>query len=165
MNVLQRPSVSAAHRARVLRALGVTPWVQRSAASAAQDPTPEVRDRVDDAPASAQHCVLVLAQESGARELDLLDRALAPCGPALAHAPRVVVRDGQLAGVPAADAYLVFGEAQAHALGRTLAAEVLQRAQIVLVDTLATVLTEPAAKRRLWMALRRLRRASDNGAG
>jgi hypothetical protein len=77
----------------------------------------------------------------------------------------VSVRDGQLLEVPAADAYLVFGEAQAHALGRTLAAEVLQRAQIVLVDALATVLTEPAAKRRLWTALRRLRRAPDSGAG
>lgn len=165
MNVLQRPSVSAAHRARVLRALGVTPWVRRSAPAAAPGPTFDVRDRVVDASTSGCHCVLVLPQESDARELDLLDRALASCGPALAHAPRVLVCDGQLAGVPTADAYLVFGEAQAHALGRTLAAEVLQRAQIVLVDALATVLIEPAAKRRLWMALRRLRRASDNGAG
>ena len=165
MNVLERPSVSAAHRVRVLRALGVTPWVQRLAPAAAPGPACAVRDSVDDAPASGRHCVLVLAQESGARELDLLDRALASCGPALAHAPRVSVRDGQLFEVPAADAYLVFGEAQAHALGRTLAAEVLQRAQIVLVDALATVLTEPAAKRRLWTALPRLRRAPDSGAG
>ena len=43
--------------------------------------------------------------------------------------------------VPAAKAYLVFGEAQAHALGRALPAAVMQRAQIVLADELALVLS------------------------
>jgi ABC-type lipoprotein export system ATPase subunit len=61
--------------------------------------------------------------------------------------------------VPEARAYLVFGEAQAHALGRALPAAALHRAQIMLADEPATVLTSAAAKRRLWNALRNVRRA------
>jgi hypothetical protein len=77
----------------------------------------------------------------------------------LARAARVTVKDGQLAGdVPEARAYLVFGEAQAHALGRTLPPAVMHRAQIVLADEPALVLTRADAKRRLWSALRTLRR-------
>jgi hypothetical protein len=59
----------------------------------------------------------------------------------------------------------VFGEAQAHALGRGLPVAVLQRAQIVLVDDLAQVLAEAGAKRRLWGALRRLRRTLATAGG
>lgn len=71
-----------------------------------------------------------------------------------------MVSTGQLAiDVPEARAYLVFGEAQAHALGRKLPAAVLHRAQIVLADEPALVLTSAAAKRRLWNALRSVRRA------
>ncbi len=156
MNLPARPGVSATHRARVLRALGVTPWVRRSVTSslvAAADLFESV-DLIE----CGQRCVVVLAQAASERELSLLDRALGSAGPALAQAARVAVRDGQLVDVPLADAYLVFGEAQAHALGRTLAADVLQRAHIVLVDPLPALLSDPAAKRRLWMALRGLRR-------
>ncbi len=51
------------------------------------------------------------------------------------------------------------GEAQAHALGRALPSMVMHRAQIVLADEPALVLGSAAAKRRLWNALRRVRRA------
>jgi ABC-type lipoprotein export system ATPase subunit len=101
-----------------------------------------------------------LPQGCSTRELDLLGRALTACGAMLARAARVTVSAGQLTGdVPEARAYLVFGEAQAHALGRALPAAALHRAQIVLADEPATVLTSAAAKRRLWNALRNVRRA------
>lgn len=156
MNLPARPGVSAAHRARVLRALGVTPWVRRSVTAGRVEATDPLESA--DASGSGPHCVVVLAQDATGRERSLLDRALESAGPALAQAARVAVHDGQLVDVPSADAYLVFGEAQAHALGRTLAADVLQRARIVLVDPLPALLSDPAAKRRLWMALRGLRR-------
>ena len=77
----------------------------------------------------------------------------------LARAARVMVRDGQLdAGVPEARTYLVLGQTQAHALGRELPAAVMQQAQIVLADEPAQLLRDGAAKRRLWSALRSLRR-------
>ena len=79
---------------------------------------------------------------------------------------RVTVSGGQLAaGVPEARAYLVFGEAQAHALGRTLPAAAMHQAQIVLADEPALILTSGSAKRRLWSALRSLRRALIMAAG
>jgi ABC-type branched-subunit amino acid transport system ATPase component len=135
MNAPARQHVSAGHRARVLRALGVTPWVRR---------------------AVPEHC--------STRELDLLGRALNACGAALARAARVTSRGGQIAEkVPEARAYLVFGEAQAHALGRALPAAVMHQAQIVLADEPALVLTSAEAKRRLWNALRSLRRALASG--
>ncbi|MEY2159030.1 hypothetical protein [Rhodanobacter sp. FW106-PBR-LB-2-11] len=72
----------------------------------------------------------------------------------------VTVSGGRLAGeVPVARAYLVFGETQAHALGRALPAAVMRDAQIVLADEPALVLARAEAKRRLWNALRSLRRA------
>ena len=52
---------------------------------------------------------------------------------------------------------VAFGQAQAHALGRELPSAVLNAAQIVLADEPA-VLLAGAAKRRLWTALRQLRR-------
>ncbi len=104
--------------------------------------------------------MVVLPEGCSARELDLLGRALNACGTMLARAARVTVHGGQLgADVPEARAYLVFGEAQAHALGRTLPAAAMHRAQIVLADEPALVLTSADAKRRLWSALRSLRRA------
>ncbi|WP_343124519.1 hypothetical protein [Rhodanobacter sp. C01] len=112
------------------------------------------------AEAAGTACIVVLPEGCGTRELDLLGRALVACGPALARAGRVMVCGGQLAAdVPEARAYLVFGEAQAHALGRSLPAAVLHRAQIVLADEPALVLTSAAAKRRLWNALRSVRSA------
>ncbi|KZC35754.1 MULTISPECIES: hypothetical protein [Rhodanobacter] len=162
MNAAARQHADAAHRARVLRALGVTPWQRRSA------PAVAVAGAGQDAPAAAAGvaCVVVLPQGCSARELDLLGRALATCGAALARAARVTASDGQLAaGVPEARAYLVFGEAQAHALGRALPAAALRQAQIVLADEPALVLTSAGAKRRLWNALRSVRRALAAAGG
>ncbi|MEO7072702.1 MAG: hypothetical protein ABI300_06900 [Rhodanobacter sp.] len=154
--------MSDAHRMRVLRALGVTPWVRRASALDAS-PTGALEASEVIGPGNA--CVVVLAPEASRRQLGLLDQALASGGPALARAPRVVTRDGQLGDVPPAAAYLVFGEAQAHALGRALPADTLRSAQIVLVDALPAVLTDPSAKRRLWVALRGLRRTLAAAAG
>jgi DNA polymerase III psi subunit len=150
------PAQAASQRVRVLRALGVTPWVRRAprAVSASVEPSVMPTDL-----AAGVACVVVLPETCATRELDLLGRLLNACGPTLARAARVRVSAGQLSEVPQARAYLVFGEAQAHALGRALSAAVMQRAQIVLADELAQVLTAAAAKRRLWSALRNLRRA------
>jgi hypothetical protein len=158
MNAAARQPADAAHRARVLRALGVTPWQRRGAPAVAVAQAGQA-----DAPAAAAAagvaCVAVLPQGCSARELDLLGRALATCGAALARAARVTVSDGQLAAdVPEARAYLVFGEAQAHALGRALPAAAMHQAQIVLADEPALLLTSAGAKRRLWNALRSVRR-------
>lgn len=156
MNVSPRQQVSASHRDRVLRALGVTPWVRRAPAS----PPAFLADRPAAVSTAGVACVVVLPAGCSTRELDLLGRAFNACGATLARAARVTVHDGKLdANVPEAAAYLVFGEAQAHALGRTLPAAVMHRAQIVLADEPALVLTSAGAKRRLWSALRSLRRA------
>jgi hypothetical protein len=158
MNASLRQHVSASHRARVLRALGMTPWVRRVPAN----PQAFLAEPVSPAAVSAAGvaCVVVLPAGCSTRELDLLGRAFNACGATLARAARVTVLDGQLdANVPEAAAYLVFGEAQAHALGRTLPAAAMHRAQIVLADEPALVLTSAGAKRRLWSALRSLRRA------
>lgn len=166
MNLPARQCISAAHRVRVLRALGITPWTRRALAG-------DVASKVgmDSAAgpvvvaAAGNTCVVVLGEGSSTRELDLLGRALSACGAALARAARVTVSAGQLHEVPAASAYLVFGEAQAHALGRGLPVAVMQRAQIVLVDDLTQVLTDAGAKRRLWGALRRLRQTLAAASG
>jgi hypothetical protein len=163
MSALPRQHVSADHRARVLRALGVTPW-QRRAAPAAVTAGEQEYATADMAANVA--CVVVLPQDCSARELDLVGRALNASGAALARAARVTVSGGQLAaGVPEAQAYLVFGEAQAHALGRALPAAVMHQAQIVLADEPALVLTSADAKRRLWNALRSVRRALAAAGG
>jgi hypothetical protein len=160
MNLSARQPVNASHRARVLQALGVTPWVRRAAtgdAPAVTEPAQAVDTAVDNGAGVA--CVVVLPEGCSTRELDLLGRAFSAFGALLARAARVTVSGGHLAAnVPEARAYLVFGEAQAHALGRTLSPTVMQRAQIVLADEPALVLTRADAKRRLWSALRSLRR-------
>ena len=104
--------------------------------------------------------MVVLPEHCNVRELDLLGRALSAAGAWLARAARVRVQAGELAAnVPVARAYLVFGEAQAHALARVLPAAVMNQALVVLADEPAVVLGSAAAKRRLWSALRSLRRA------
>jgi len=164
MNALARQHVSADRRARVLRALGVTPWQRRTAPAVAAG-SEYAASAVSEMAANVA-CVVVLPQDCSTRELDLLGRALNACGTALARAARVTVNGGQLAAdVPEARAYLVFGEAQAHALGRTLPAAVMHRAQIVLADELALVLSSAGAKRRLWNALRSVRRALAAAGG
>ncbi|RAO75621.1 hypothetical protein [Dyella jiangningensis] len=148
---------TSARRGRVLRALGITPWTQRNVpAQVVAAATSE------DVPATAMgtgECVVLLPAGCSPRELDLVGRALMSCGPALARAPRIEVSNGHLPKAPEARAYLVFGEAQAHALGRELPAAVLSRAHIVLADEPNGVLSSGAGKRRLWNALRSLRRA------
>ncbi|WP_266158170.1 hypothetical protein [Dyella silvatica] len=154
MSAAQPVVAGQAHRARLLRALGVTPWVRRQAAVAqALIEAPSI------AAAPAGECVVLLPAGGLPRALDLLGRALCAYGPSLARAARIEVADGRLLNVPEARAYLVFGQAQAHALGRELSAEVLNRAHIVLADEPGEVLSSAVGKRRLWSALRSLRRA------
>ncbi|TAL95457.1 MAG: hypothetical protein EPN69_05465 [Rhodanobacter sp.] len=160
MSARSHQAVDPDHRVRVLRALGLTPWVRRAPAVA---PLPELQ--IVDSGAGVA-CVVVLPEQCSARELDLLGRALSTGGAWLARAARVRVKDGQLtAELPMARAYLVFGEAQAHALGRILPAAVMNQALIVLADEPSLVLGSAAAKRRLWNALRSLRRALLATAG
>ena len=105
-------------------------------------------------------CVVLLPAACGTRELDLLGRALNCAGAVLARAGRVRVQPGEAEiAVPQARAYLACGEAQAHALGRSLPMQVTAQAQIVLADDPARLLGDAAAKRRLWIALRTLRRS------
>ncbi len=149
----------AAHRARVLHALGLTPWVRRVAKVVPAMAEPELGD-------ADVACVVILPASCNARELDLLGRALHAGGAALARAARISVQGGQLASsVPAARAYLVFGDAQAHALGRALPAAVMSQALIVLADEPKLVLADATAKRRLWNALRSVRRALVGAGG
>ncbi|WP_130617713.1 hypothetical protein [Dyella amyloliquefaciens] len=149
------------HRGRVLRALGITPWVRRNVATAVvAEPVP-----MDTPPAmAAGDCVVLLPAGCSPRELDLVGRALMSCGPVVARAPRIEVSNGRLPAAPEARAYLVFGEAQAHALGRELPAAALSRAHIVLADEPGGVLSSGAGKRRLWNALRSLRRALSSSS-
>lgn len=148
---------ATSHRERLLRALGVTPWVRRAVAA---EPMAGDIAAVDVmANVVSGDCIVVLPAGCSPRELDLVGRALMACGAAMARAPRIEVSNGQLPAAPEARAYLVFGEAQAHALGRELPAAALSRAHIVLADEPASVLASGAGKRRLWNALRSLRRA------
>ncbi|MDE2157144.1 MAG: hypothetical protein KGJ32_14855 [Xanthomonadaceae bacterium] len=159
MNASLREPVDASHRQRVLRALGLTPWVRRAPANRPVGEAQPASGIVAGTSAGAD-CVVILPAGCTTRELDLLGRALSAGGAMLARAARLTVSDGQLAAsVPEARAYLVFGEAQAHALGRGLPAAALHRAQIVLADEPSLLLTRADAKRRLWSALRSLRRA------
>ena len=157
MNAPAAERSAAGHRARVLRALGLTPWQRRHGAGGGEAAT------TDEAPIAAgahADCVVLLPAVCGARELDLLGRALISSGAALARAARVRVQPGAAEiAVPQARAYLACGEAQAHALGRSLPMQVTAQAQIVLVDEPLRLLGESSAKRRLWIALRTLRRS------
>lgn len=154
-------AATTARRARVLHALGITAWQRRMPQPAHAASTPEslVPSPAGGPMPASSACVVVLPEGCSARELDLLGRALTSYGAVLARAARITVRDGQLVGtVPPVPAYLVFGEAQARALGRELPSAVTRQAQIVLVDEPGQ-LAGAAAKRRLWSALRQLRRA------
>ena len=155
MSALPASNGPGGRRARMLRVLGITPWVRRAGNARAEPSVPA-------APAPAvppASCVVLLPEGCAPRALDLLGRALAAYGPELARAGRILVRDGRpAAAVPAVRAYLVFGQAQAHALGRELPAAVMNQAQIVLADEPQQVLASGEGKRRLWTALRQLRR-------
>lgn len=147
-------------RQRLLKAMGVTPWRLRAGDAAA---APE-GDPANDATADERvACVVILPAGAGGRELDLLGRALRAFGPVTGRAARLEAGERGLQQVPMAATYLVFGEAQAHALGRELPAAVMSAAQIVLVDTPTAILADAAAKRRLWNGLRTLGRALRGG--
>lgn len=147
---------TASHRDRVMRALGITPWVRRVAMAS---PVADESVAEPTSQAVAGECVVLLPAGCSARELDLVNRALMTVGPRVARAPRIEVSNGRLPSAPEARAYLVFGEAQAHALGRELSAAQLGRAHIALADEPSGVLASGAGKRRLWNALRGVRRA------
>lgn len=152
--------VASAHRERVLHALGLARWQRRPAALA---PLAAIGGMPQADMAHAE-CVVLLPAACGARELDLLGRALSSGGAALARAARVQVLPGEAEiAVPHARAYLACGEAQAHALGRSLPMQATAQAQIVLVDEPARLLGDAAAKRRLWLALRTLQRSLAAG--
>lgn len=147
-------------RCAVLQAMGITPWVMRARAEVAAQSFPVEPDAV---PARAAQpsgrCVVLLPADTDARALDLLGRALTACGAEIARAGRIRVADGKLSDVlPHALVYLVFGQAQAHALGRELPAAVMSEAHIVLVDEPGPLLFGADGKRRLWAALRQARR-------
>lgn len=147
-------------RERLLRVMGVTPWRLRVG---------DVAPGIEAAPANEAAvgedvcCVVILPAGSTARELDLLGKALRAFGPVTGRAARLEVGERGLGQVPVATAYLVFGEAQARALGQDLPAAVLSAAQIVLVDPPSAILADAAAKRRLWNGLRALGRAFVTG--
>lgn len=154
MNAAAAPATPA-RREQVLRAMGVTVYRLRDVVPAA----------VGDAPAGVAPvpvratCVLVLPAGCTPRELDLVGRAMTAFGPAFARAARVEVVDGEVAvAIPAATAYLAFGEAQARALGRALPAAAMAAAQVALLDVPAR-LSGAAGKRGLWNALKALRRS------
>ncbi|TAL74052.1 MAG: hypothetical protein EPN56_09055 [Rhodanobacter sp.] len=148
---------AADHRGAVLHALDIVPWRLRQPAAAT---VPMAADAAVGVANEVARCVVLLPARVGTRELDLLGRALIAAGPALARAARIrVPEDANEVAMPQAAAYLACGDAQAHVLGRSLPAQVTAAAQIVLVDPLDRLLHDGAAKRRLWMALRTLRRA------
>lgn len=154
MSASVRAAVSPGRRARVLQALGLTPWVRRAPVTA-----PAIGEEAA-AGGAGVACVVVLPEQCSVRELDLLGRALSAAGAGLARAARVRVQAGQLpADVPAARTYLAFGDAQARALGRALPVAVMNSALVVLADEPSLVLGSATAKRRLWSALRTVRRA------
>lgn len=144
--------------ARLLKVMGVTPWRLRAGESAGPS-----ADSVEDEGAAPRGeratCVVVLPAGCTERERDIVGHALRAFGAVTARAARLEVGAGGLGHVPAAATYLVFGDAQAHALGHELSAAQQGAAQIVLVDTPSLILTDAAAKRRLWNGLRVLGRA------
>jgi hypothetical protein len=149
-------TTAPSRRTSVLQALGITPWVLRAPVAGEQAVAPEGVA----VPASSAACVVVLPAGADPRALDLLGRALNACGAGLARAGRISVSDGRpSAAVPHAPVYLVLGQAQAHALGRELPAAVMSQAHIAMADEPSTLLADAGSKRRLWTALRQVRRA------
>jgi len=150
-------AVSPERRAHLLKAMGVTPWRLRgSEAAVAVDDHPAVNDG---GPGERVPCVVVLPAGASERERDLVGRALRAFGPVMGRAARLEAGERGLGHVPVAAHYLVFGEAQARALGHELPAAVMSAAQIVLVDPPSVLLADAAAKRRLWNGLRALGRS------
>jgi hypothetical protein len=154
-------------RRAALQAMGITPWALRERAQAQPESVAigSAAAVMHEAPPHGR-CVVLLPAGADARALDLLGRALTACGAEIARAGRISVADGQLSDtVPHAPVYLVFGQAQAHALGRDLPAAVMSEAHIALVDEPGPLLFGADGKRRLWAALRQARRALGRARG
>lgn len=149
----------SARRQRLLRVMGVTPWSLR----ASDAPATAESAANDDVPGQRVACVIVLPADATEREMELVGKALRAFGATTARAARLLAGPAGLGHVPVAATYLVFGEVQAHALGHELPAAVMGAAQIVLVDPPALIVTDAAAKRRLWNGLRALGRALVRG--
>jgi len=135
--------------------MGVTPWTLRAAGGALPDGLPAAND---EAGGERVACVVILPV-ANERELEVVGKALRASGAVTGRAARLTVGASGLESVPVAATYLVFGEAQARALGHQLPAAVMSAAHIVLVDPPGVIVAEAAAKRRLWNGLRALRRA------
>lgn len=148
---------AVSRRHAVLHALGITPWVLREPSSG--------EAVAPDAAAATQavgvaSCVVLIPAGSDTRAMDLLGRALNAAGAELARAGRISVAEGNVsAPVPHAPVYLVLGQAQAHALGRELPGAVMSQAHIAMADEPGQLLVAAESKRRLWTALRQVRRA------
>ena len=154
----------ADRRHRVLQAMGIAPWVRRHPSTGGSAEAPVGLPATVEAPAA--RCIVVLPAQLPPRTLDLLGRALHAAGAGVARAGRILVADGEpQSPVPHAPAYLVFGQAQAHALGRELPAPVMRHAHIVMVESPEAILAGAEGKRRLWAALRQLRRALADDRG
>jgi hypothetical protein len=149
-------SVLPARHERLLKVMGVTPWRLRATGPAAPSTGPLDEPSVAGERAA---CVVILPAGCDERERDIVGHALRAFGAVTARAARLEVGPRGLGQVPQAATYLVFGEAQARALGHELSAAQQDAAQIVLVDTPSLILTDAAAKRRLWNGLRALGRA------
>lgn len=147
--------LAAGRRQHLLRALGVTPLALRGRRE--PDAVPITEGRQDDVSGPAV-CVLVMPEGCTERLQRLVVRVMQALGRGFAGAPRAVVKAGELdTPVPAASAYLAFGEAQARALGRNLPTAIMAAAEVVLLDE-PQALLEAGGKRRLWQAVGGLRR-------
>lgn len=145
------------HRQRLLRALGVVPYVLRRGGDEPVSAVVSV--------AGSAVCVLVLPEACGRRESDLIERAMTRLGRGFQPAVRVSVADGQLSDeVPHVGLYLAFGEAQAQALGRALPGKVVEAAEVILLDS-PEALFRPEAKRRLWQSTGHWRRTRHGARG
>jgi hypothetical protein len=151
----------SAQRDRRLHALGVTPWVLRGSRPAGTVDAPRAVDAPVESTASdiaRVPCTLLLPATCTPRELDRVGRVLHAFGADFARAPRVKVpAEGLREAPPPARAYLAFGEAQARALGQMLSAAAMREAEVVLLDA-PDALGQGAAKQRLWLAMKALRR-------
>lgn len=154
-------AVSPARRDRLLKVMGVTPWRLRAAGGEREAGVGAAGN--DAMPGDRVPCVVVLPAGATEREHELVGRALRAFGPVMGRAARLEAGERGLGHVPVAAHYLVFGEAQARALGHELPAAAMSAAQIVLVDTPAALLADAAAKRRLWNGLRALGRSLGRG--
>lgn len=141
------PSRTDGQRLRRLTAMGLQPWVLRDAVS-----------RTD-----SLRCVVIVpaAALADTRQRQLIDLAVACLGLPDTAVMHLTVRDNRLTATAAATpAYLVFGQAQAQALGSASSTDQLKRACIALVDEPAQLLRTPVRKRDLWLAVKAVRRAT-----